>query len=110
MQVLQNNYERFKELGTEIVAICVDSPQQNAKIKKKLGLQFEILSDSSRETIKSYKLFHEIKGGIARPAEYLIGADGKIVYTWVTKNFRVRTHAKVILDKIVELQSKGGKK
>ena len=105
---MQKNYARFGELNTEIVAICVDSPQQNAKVKNKLGLKFKILSDSNREVIKNYKLFHDIKGGIARPAEYLIGADGKIVHSWVTNNFRIRTHAQVILDKIK--QSKGDKK
>lgn len=110
MQVLQNNYREFKKLGTEIVAISVDSPAENAKVRGKLGLEFEILSDSSKQTIKDYKLFHDIKGGIARPAEYLIGANGKIVQVWITENFRVRTRAETLLQQIKSLQlAKEGK-
>ncbi|BBM84290.1 hypothetical protein UABAM_02647 [Candidatus Uabimicrobium amorphum] len=87
----------------------MDSPADNAKVRSKLGLEFEILSDSSKQTTNDYKLFHDINGGISRPAEYLIGANGTIVHAWITNNFRVRTRAETLLQKIKSLQTKEGK-
>jgi peroxiredoxin Q/BCP len=57
----------------------VDTLENNGKFAEKLGLDFPILSDPSRETALAYGVVRDTKSFAARVTIY-IGADGKILY------------------------------
>ena len=62
-----------------MAAISVDPPERAAGMRKDLGIQFPILSDSNRTTIIEWGLLNESeKGGIAIPATFLIDPDRKV--------------------------------
>ena len=93
----------FNTLNTAIVAICVDSPTENAGVVKKLGLGFPILSDPDLKAIKAFGVLHE--GGmmgkdIARPAIFLLDEDGRVIWKDLTDNYRVRVRPSTIIDVI----------
>jgi peroxiredoxin len=76
------------------VAVSVDEVERNRRVVEKLGLEFPILSDSSREAIAAYGVVH-VGGGpggsdIARPATLLIGPNGAVAWRSLTTNWRVR--------------------
>lgn len=82
----------------------MDSVEDNRKVVAKLELDFPILSDISRETVVDYGLLHEgasIDGGdIARPAILLVGPDGRVQWTYVPENYRVRVNPQAVIDAI----------
>jgi len=66
----------------------------NRRLVEGLGLDFPVLSDSSRTTIAAYGLLHRRAGpggtDIARPATLLVGRDGTVHWRHLTENWRVR--------------------
>lgn len=67
------SYRLFQQEGVEVVAISVDPPETSAAMRRALGIEFPVLSDSNRETITKWGLLNaNEKGGIAFPATFLI--------------------------------------
>ena len=86
MCALQDNLKSFNDLNATVLGISVDSPWANGAFAKQYNLEFELLSDSDREVIKSYDVLFTGLGGIegytcANRAVYII-KDGTIKYAW----------------------------
>ena len=91
----------FRERNIEIAAISVDSTEESLKLSQAKGYTFPVLSDPQAEVIRRYGLLHP-KGGenghdIARPAEILIDASGKIRWENLTDDIRVRARPGQVL-------------
>jgi peroxiredoxin len=71
---------------------------------RKLGVTYTFLSDPKAEVIRRYDLLHEgqgIGGGdVARPAEFLLDADGVVRWRNLTEDYRVRARPETILDQL----------
>jgi peroxiredoxin len=103
LQGLQSRLDDFKTLNTAIVAICVDSPEQNAGVVKKLGLEFPILSDPDFKAINTFGVLHENGMGekdISRPAVFVLDEEGRVMWKSLTDNYRVRVRPSAIIDAI----------
>ena len=86
MCTLQDNLKSFNDLNATVLGISVDSPWANGAFSKQYNLEFNLLSDSDREVIKSYDVLFTGLGGIegytcANRAVYII-KDGTIKYAW----------------------------
>ena len=89
------------------MAISVDSSAESQKLCQSRGYRFPFLSDPKAETIRQYGVLHP-KGGeegkdIARPAEFLVDAGGKIRWVNLTDDIRVRARPESILAAIDRL-------
>ena len=73
----------------ELVAIVVDSQEENLALTKKLKVTFPILSDAKRATIKAYGL-HDVGNDISWPAIYVVDADGKVKWRSLLERYDVR--------------------
>jgi peroxiredoxin len=77
-----------------VVAVSVDTTEENARLADKLGLEFPILSDVQEEAIREWGLVHENAkpggGAIARPGVFLVEPDGTISWRRLTDDYRVR--------------------
>jgi peroxiredoxin len=72
-------YDDFRNAGVGVAAISVDPPERSSAMRRDLGIQFPILSDSSRATITEWGLLNASeKDGIAIPATFLIDRDRKV--------------------------------
>ena len=89
-----------------VVTVSADSPQALASFKKKLGLDFILLSDDKSEVISLYGLVHP-KGragqDIARPATLLIDKEGVIRWTQIPSNYMVRPDPEEVLRELGKL-------
>jgi peroxiredoxin len=79
----------------------VDSQADNGRVVDKLGLEFPVLSDESLSVIEAYGVLHP-RGGmsgrdIARPAIFLIGPEGRVLWRNLTENWRVRVRPETLL-------------
>lgn len=68
----------------------------------KSGYSFTFLSDPKAEVIRRYDLVHAGAGingqDIARPAEFLIDADGVVRWVNLTENYWVRARPEQIME------------
>ena len=84
-----------------IVGISVDSNDESRKLAASQHYHFPLLSDPRAETIRAYGVLHPHAGesgdDIARPAEYLVDASGKIRWENFTESIVVRLHPEMVL-------------
>lgn len=102
MRSIQKNLETFEQVGIRPVAISTDSPEESRNLSQTAGYTFTFLSDQTNEAIRAYDLVHGgagIDGGdIARPAEFLIDANGRVRWRMMTENYWVRARPEQILE------------
>ncbi len=94
-----------------MIAICVDTPAESEKLRVSEGYTFPILSDAKDEVIRRWDLVHPHGGvdgaDVARPAEFLIDASGKVRWLNLTEDFRVRTRPQQVLQAFDGMNSAG---
>jgi peroxiredoxin len=91
----------FNARKIRVIAISVDTPQQSQHLRETEGYTFVILSDAKDEVIRRWDLVHSHGGvdgaDIARPAEFLIDASGKVRWVNLTEDIRVRARPEQVL-------------
>jgi peroxiredoxin len=93
---LQGFLEELKARYVRVVAISVDPPDVSRKHAARQGYTFPILSDEKLETLRKYDLLHEggFRGAdISKPAEFLLDANGVVVWRNLTDDYKVRLTA-----------------
>lgn len=72
----------LKAGGVQLLAVCVDAPEDSAQVVSRNDLPFPILSDAERTVIHAYGIVHENGGpdgaDIAIPTYVLIDSTGRI--------------------------------
>jgi peroxiredoxin len=101
LQGLQLSMPEFRKEGANVVAICVDSVDENRKVVERLGLEYPILSDSERAALRAFDVLHAgaspvDHSDIARPATFIV-SDGAIRWRNLTANYRVRPRPQTLL-------------
>jgi peroxiredoxin Q/BCP len=103
---LQSAIQEIRQADADVLAICVDPVEENAKVAQKLNLDFPILSDPEFKAIGAYHVLHEDAGtssgfeDIARPAVFILDRDGVVRWSRLTDNWRVRVRSKTILEQL----------
>jgi glutaredoxin-dependent peroxiredoxin len=91
MCAFRDSMSRFNEFSAQVVGISVDAPFSNSAFAKQNNLQFPLLSDYSRSTIKSYGIVLEDFAGLAgysaaKRSVFILDNAGVVRYAWVTDN------------------------
>lgn len=80
----------------------MDTPEINREMLSKSGYSFTFLSDPQAEVIRRYDLVHAGAGingqDIARPAEFLLDADGVVRWVNLTENYWVRARPEQVME------------
>jgi len=99
-------YEQFKALNCEIVGISRDSLKLHENFKEKLGLPFNLLSDSSEticnhfEVMKLKNMYGKQVRGIER-STFVVDEQGKLIKEW--RGVKVPGHVDEVLSFIKSL-------
>jgi len=84
-----------------VIGVSVDTPAESQHLRESAGYTFTILSDAKDEVIRRWDLVHPHGGvdgaDIARPAEFLIDATGKVRWVNLTEDYRVRARPQQVL-------------
>jgi thioredoxin-dependent peroxiredoxin len=97
----QDNLGVLRKQGVEVVGVSADSVTSHSKFAGKYGLQFPLLSDESKETLKAYNVWKQksIYGksymGIERTT-YII--DGKGTVAHIFPKVKVNGHVAEVDD------------
>jgi peroxiredoxin len=72
----RDHYEAMRIAGANLAAVSVDAPEKSEAVRRELRLPFPILSDAERRVVQEWDIYnpHE-KGGIARPAVFILAPD-----------------------------------
>lgn len=87
MVALQDHLADFHDAGATVLGVSADSPFTQGAFREEHGIEFDLVSDMSREGIRAYDLEIDIDDlglyGIANRAVYVFDADGTVTYRWV---------------------------
>jgi peroxiredoxin len=81
--------DSIQKLPGQVVGISVNDPFTNKAFSEMHKIQFPILSDYTRETIRKYNIFHDDFAGLkgytaAKRSVFIIDEKGVVQYKWVT--------------------------
>jgi peroxiredoxin len=80
----REHYLEIKSAGASLVAVSVDPPESSEALRTQLSLPFPILSDTERRVVKSWDIYNSReRGGIARPAVFVINPNQVVRYASV---------------------------
>jgi len=94
----------------QVLAVCVDPVEENARTARKLKLEFSILSDPELKAIDAFGVRHRDAmtasgaGDIARPAVFILDRNGVVRWRNLTKNWRVRVRPETILKQLAKIR------
>ncbi|MDF1538994.1 MAG: redoxin domain-containing protein [Candidatus Thorarchaeota archaeon] len=77
----------FNEMNTQVFGISVDGIFSHAAFKKANDLQFSLLSDWEKTTIRDYGIVLPDLAGmkeVAKRSVFVVDQGGKVVYAWVS--------------------------
>ena len=87
---IRDNYNKYLELNTEVVAISVDSPFVLEKFKEQESYNFPLLSDFNKDVSRSYgALYNEFVLGmkeVSKRSAFVVDKSGTIRYAEVLEN------------------------
>ncbi len=87
---LRDSMAEFNELNANVVGISVDSPFANGGFAGRHNLEFPLLSDFTRETIKNYDILLKDFAGVtgydvAQRSVFILDADGIVRFKWIAE-------------------------
>jgi len=91
MCTFRDSLQALGELEAQVVGISVNDPFSNKAFAEANRLQFLILSDYTRETVKRYDVFHENFAGLkeytaAKRSIFILDGKGIVRYKWVSED------------------------
>jgi peroxiredoxin len=111
--------DEFKKAGAQIIAFSPDTEQMSGKTQSTNHLDFDVLSDANHAIARKFGLVYKVdqkvvdslkKSGIdlsvyqgtsthelAIPGTFVIGKDGRIIFSYVDADYRVRAEPSEVL-------------
>ena len=80
---MANAYPEITRLNGELVAISTDDLGGALDMAAYTGAEFPIAADPDEEIARSYGVFNLLGDGVATPATFIVGSDGKIEWARV---------------------------
>ena len=77
-------YPEIQSAGGSVAALSVDPPGESEALRIQLALPFPVLCDTERRIVKEWDVYNPAeKGGIAKPAVFIIDSSRTIRYAAV---------------------------
>ncbi len=91
MCAFRDSLSNFSTMNAQVVAVSVDSPFSNKAFATANNLTFPVLSDYTRDTIKSYGIVHNGFAGMAGytaafRSVFVLDKSGIVKYAWISEN------------------------
>ncbi|HLR17575.1 MAG TPA: peroxiredoxin [Alcanivoracaceae bacterium] len=98
-QSLAYNGDKIREFDVSYFMISVDPLRKNIEFAEKVGADFPLLSDESKEVAKAYEVLNFF--GLAKRYTFYIGKDGKILA--IDRHINPSTSAEDMMAKLEQL-------
>ena len=109
MCTFRDSLEELKGYDAQVLGISVDGPFANKIFTQNRHLNFPILSDYSRETIKNYGIVMPNLGPLqgynaAKRSIFVLDNAGRIRYKWISDNPLVEPNYEEIKNALAQLK------
>jgi peroxiredoxin len=88
MNEFQERLAAFEDVGASLYGVSIDTPFSQNEFREKLGLSFDLVSDTNREIIDLYDVSMDFESlgvhDVAKRAVFVIDGDGTVTYSWVS--------------------------
>jgi peroxiredoxin len=88
MAAFRDRLDEVHEAGGSLFGVSVDLPFALNEFREELGLEFDIVSDTTREVVDAYGIpmnFEELGvNDVAKRSVFVIDDEGTITYAWVS--------------------------
>jgi len=88
----------FQEAGAEVVTVAVASLESVEGWCQRAGIPYPMLADPEHRVAEAYGVYNLWGDGLAAPAVFVIDADGRIVWSYVSRDPNDRPGAQAILE------------
>ena len=83
--------QALNSLNAQVVAISVNDPFTNKAFAEANKLQFPVMSDYARETIRKFNVFHDDFAGlkgytVAKRSVFVLDDKGVVRYRWISED------------------------
>jgi peroxiredoxin len=92
----REHYAEIQSAGASVAAVSVDAPHDSEALRVLLSLPFPILCDTERRVVKDWGIYHAEKGGIAKPAVFIIDSSDVVRYSAVDAVVRRVAAAEIV--------------
>ena len=80
----REHYLEIRSAGASVVAVSVDAPNKSEALRVHLSSPFPILCDTERRVVRDWGIYNSReKGGIAKPAVFIIDPSHVVLYAAV---------------------------
>lgn len=97
---MQEDYDKIKAEGAELIAISSDNVASTKDTVDKEGLKFTVLADSEKKTIADYNVVDPNNKHLARPATYIINQNGLITWSFLDERLGHRIPNEEIIEQL----------
>ena len=104
---MQQDYARFQEFNTEVLAISVQQPDIGQYVSELLDLQYPVLSDLEHVAVDGYGVYDLLGDSLAAPSVFVIDMDGVIRWVYVGESSGDRPGNEMILEQLRALSAPG---
>lgn len=99
---MQSRHAELKDAGAALAAVSTSDPEDHARLARKIGASFPILSDPKGDAARAYGVLHPgaLPFGdrpVARPAVFLLDGTGTVRKRFLTENWRIRERPERLL-------------
>jgi thioredoxin-dependent peroxiredoxin len=101
LQAYQADIAKFETAETQVFGISMDSSFANKRFAEDIKVNFPLLSDWKRETVKDYGIYNE-KTGYGSRATFVIDKEGKIQHVETGRTAIDPTGAYQVCDLLVK--------
>ena len=93
----REHYLEVRSAGASSVAVSVDAPEKSEALRVALSLPFPILCDMEGRVVRDWGIYNSgEKGGIAKPAVFIIDPNHVVRYASVDAVVRRVTAAEIV--------------
>lgn len=101
---MQQYYAEIQDAGAELIAISSESVDMTKRIIENNELKYAVLCDNKLTVINDYNVMDPNNSRIARPATYILNADGTVA--WITLDpEKTRIPTTIILAELLSVDS-----
>jgi len=126
LKALQDILPQIKEKGAKLIAISPEKPDSSLSFKEKLELNFDVFTDTNNNYARELGLVFKLEDHIDKlykefgfdlekfnditsqelpfPATIIVDKTGKIIYSFVSENYTLRTEPSEILSELDKIR------
>jgi len=113
MCAFRDSLDELRDYGANVVGVSVDGPFANKIFTENRHLNFPVLSDYKRDTIRKYGIVMKNLGPLqdynaAKRSIFILDENGKVQYRWVSDNPLVEPNYAEIKEALKHSKKKSG--